>query len=192
MLKKYNILQLIKVKNDYPEVNLVIFGGAEAPAVKSTHALYSRIFSPNQNSDLQVADELATSGIPLIFTAARGAPTAWEKKDVLVGLPLTASPVQVLAAANVTFALALPYDCKFSSRPHQPPPPAKSYIPVSETNFFKPSGLASPKPRHRSILGSQRRGSVATARHRPGVREDRRYSGAVVGEQDPKSGLCHL
>ncbi|KAL1966639.1 hypothetical protein VTN77DRAFT_4050 [Rasamsonia byssochlamydoides] len=86
---KYDILQLIKVKNDYVKVKLVIFGGAEAPAV---------------------ADELAASGIPLIFTAAHSAPTAWERKDVLVGRPLTQSPVQVLAEANVTFALALPYE----------------------------------------------------------------------------------
>jgi hypothetical protein len=39
----------------------------------------------------------------------------WEEKDMLVGLPLTKSPVQVLHEANVTFALALPYFSKFAS-----------------------------------------------------------------------------
>lgn len=64
--------------------------------------------------EFQVADELAASGVPVIFNAVHSAPTAWEKKDVLVGPPLTPSPVRVLADANVTFALALPYDSKSS------------------------------------------------------------------------------
>lgn len=32
-LRQYDILQLIKIKNEYSKVQLVIFGGAEAPAV---------------------------------------------------------------------------------------------------------------------------------------------------------------
>lgn len=63
----------------------------------------------------QVANELAAANIPVIFTAAHGAPVKWEEKDMLVGLPLTKSPVQVLHEANVTFALALPYFSKFAS-----------------------------------------------------------------------------
>ena len=35
----------------------------------------------------------------------------WESKDLLVGPPLTISPVQVLKEANVTFALAMLPEC---------------------------------------------------------------------------------
>ncbi|CRG89988.1 Multiple PDZ domain protein [Talaromyces islandicus] len=83
---KYDILQIIKVKSDYPKAKLIIYGASEAPAV---------------------ADEIASGDVPLIFNAAHSAPSAWEKKDLLVGPPLTASPVRVLADANVTFALAM-------------------------------------------------------------------------------------
>ncbi|KAH8700941.1 hypothetical protein BGW36DRAFT_138382 [Talaromyces proteolyticus] len=83
---KYDILQLVKIKYDFPKVNLVIYGASEAPAV---------------------ADEIASAGIPVIFNAAHSAPSEWEKKDLLVGPPLTISPVQVLLESNVTFALSL-------------------------------------------------------------------------------------
>ncbi|KAL2013198.1 hypothetical protein VTN00DRAFT_723 [Thermoascus crustaceus] len=84
---KDDILQLIKLKRDHGSVKLVIYGGAEAPAV---------------------AHELAASDTPIIFTAAHGAPDTWERKDALTGPPLTRSPVQVLSEANVTFGLAFP------------------------------------------------------------------------------------
>ncbi|RAO69059.1 uncharacterized protein BHQ10_005071 [Talaromyces amestolkiae] len=83
---KYDILQIIKIKKDYPKANLVVYGAAEAPSV---------------------ADEIAAAGLPLIFTAAHSAPVAWESKDLLVGPPLTISAVQVLKESNVTFALAM-------------------------------------------------------------------------------------
>ncbi|OKL56403.1 hypothetical protein UA08_08202 [Talaromyces atroroseus] len=86
---KYDILQLIKIKKDYPKARLVVYGAAEAPSV---------------------ADEIVAADLPLIFAAAHSAPSTWEKKDVLVGPPLTISSVQVLVESNVTFALALPPD----------------------------------------------------------------------------------
>lgn len=67
-------------------MNLVIFGGAEAPLV---------------------ADELAAANVSLIFTHHRGAPDFWEKKDILTGPPLTPSPVAILQEAGVRFALAI-------------------------------------------------------------------------------------
>ncbi|KAL1848622.1 hypothetical protein Plec18167_002247 [Paecilomyces lecythidis] len=84
---KHDILQLVKLKRDHGAVKLVIYGASEAPAV---------------------AKELAAADIPLIFTAAHGAPDTWEKKDALAGPPLTESPVKVLSEANVTFGLAFP------------------------------------------------------------------------------------
>ncbi|EED16397.1 conserved hypothetical protein [Talaromyces stipitatus ATCC 10500] len=83
---KYDILQIIKIKKDYPKARLVVYGAAEAPSV---------------------ADEIATAGLPLIFTAAHSAPVTWESKDLFVGPPLTISPVQVLVESDVNFALAL-------------------------------------------------------------------------------------
>jgi hypothetical protein len=80
------VLQLVAIKRDFPSLNLVIFGGAEAPLV---------------------AEEIATANISLIFTHHRGAPDRWEKKDILTGPPLTRSAVSVLKEAGVTFGLAV-------------------------------------------------------------------------------------
>ncbi|GAD92509.1 conserved hypothetical protein [Paecilomyces variotii No. 5] len=84
---KHDILQLVKLKKDHGAVKIVIYGASEAPAV---------------------AKQLAAADIPLLFTAAHGAPDTWEKKDALAGPPLTESPVKVLSEANVTFGLAFP------------------------------------------------------------------------------------
>lgn len=65
----------------------------------------------------QVAKELAAADIPLIFTAAHGAPDTWEKKDTLAGPPLTESPVKVLSEANVTFGLAFPPESMYTHFP---------------------------------------------------------------------------
>lgn len=67
-------------------MDLVIYGGSEAPLV---------------------AEQIATANISLIFTHHRGAPDSWERKNLLTGPPLTPSPVSLLDAANVTFALAI-------------------------------------------------------------------------------------
>lgn len=83
---KYDIMQLIKIKNEFRSINLVILGGSEAPAV---------------------ATELAAAKIPLILTANRPAPSTWETLDVLVGPPLTRSPASVLSEAGVKFGIAL-------------------------------------------------------------------------------------
>jgi len=82
---KYDIEQLIKLKTDIGDVNLVIQGGSGAPAV---------------------ADALARVQIPIILTHPRGAPDAWEKLDTLVGPPLTRSPTAVLVEAGVRTGLA--------------------------------------------------------------------------------------
>lgn len=84
---KYDIMQMIGVKKDFPSVNLIIMGAAEAPAV---------------------ANELAAADVPVILTRNRGAPSSFEKKDILVGPPLTRSPAAILAEANVTFGIAIP------------------------------------------------------------------------------------
>ncbi|KAJ9268689.1 hypothetical protein DTO212C5_5296 [Paecilomyces variotii] len=84
---KHDILQLVKLKRDHGAVKIVIYGASEAPSV---------------------AKELAVADIPLIFTAAHGAPDTWEKKDTLAGPPLTESPIKILSEANVTFGLAFP------------------------------------------------------------------------------------
>lgn len=80
------MMRLIEIKQDFPSLDLVIFGGSEAASV---------------------AHELAEADIPVILTANRGAPVAFETKDVLIGPPLTPSSASVLAEANVTFGLAI-------------------------------------------------------------------------------------
>lgn len=80
---------MIKIKEDFPSLDLVIFGGAEAPSV---------------------AKELAKAKIPVILTHNRGACDTWEKKDILPGPPLSRSPASVLAEAGVLFGLAIESD----------------------------------------------------------------------------------
>jgi hypothetical protein len=43
----------------------------------------------------------------VILTANRGAPDDWEKRNLLVGPPLTKSAAAVLSDAGVTFGLAI-------------------------------------------------------------------------------------
>ncbi|RDW75872.1 hypothetical protein BP5796_06693 [Coleophoma crateriformis] len=83
---KYDIMQLIKIKQDYPGINMVLKGGAGMPFV---------------------AEELAAAKIPVILTSHRGAPDSFEKLDTLIGPPLTRSPASILTDAGVTFALAI-------------------------------------------------------------------------------------
>ncbi|KAJ5703988.1 hypothetical protein N7493_011126 [Penicillium malachiteum] len=85
VLNHHDILHLIKVKRDYPEIYLVLFGATEAPLV---------------------AAQLAKEQIPVIFTGLRPMPDTWETKDVLVGPPLTVSPIKVLVDAGVNFGIA--------------------------------------------------------------------------------------
>lgn len=83
---QYDIQQMIIIKEDFPSLDLVIFGGAEAPSV---------------------AKELAKAKIPVILTHNRGACDTWEKKNILPGPPLSHSPASVLAEAGVLFGLAI-------------------------------------------------------------------------------------
>ncbi|KAF2173470.1 hypothetical protein M409DRAFT_48443 [Zasmidium cellare ATCC 36951] len=83
------IRQIIWLKRDFPNANLVIFGGHGAPLV---------------------AEELAQADISVILTANRGVPDTWEKRDALSGPPLTRSPASVLAEAGVKFGLAIQGD----------------------------------------------------------------------------------
>ncbi|TGO87835.1 hypothetical protein BPOR_0200g00040 [Botrytis porri] len=84
---EYDILQLIKLKNNHPlPLNLVLLGGAGAHLV---------------------AEEIAKSKTPLILTRNRGAPDLYEKRNALSGPPLTRSPSAVLTDAGVFFALAI-------------------------------------------------------------------------------------
>ncbi|KAL3418578.1 hypothetical protein PVAG01_10294 [Phlyctema vagabunda] len=82
----YDIQQLIKIKQDFPTINLVLKGGSGLPLV---------------------AKELATAKIPVILTSSRGAPDTFEKLDTLTGPPLTPSPAQILSDAGVKFGIAI-------------------------------------------------------------------------------------
>jgi len=91
-------------------LNLVIFGGAGAPLVSTpinSNFLHLIAFQ------IQVADELAKANVPVILTHNRGALDSFEKFNSLPGPPLSKSPAAVLAAAGVTFGLALPDQSKF-------------------------------------------------------------------------------
>lgn len=83
---KYDMGQLLLVKEDFPETNIVILGGKEAP---------------------YVAKELAAANISVILTENRPAPDAFRDKDAVVGPPLTRSIASYLKEAGVTFALAI-------------------------------------------------------------------------------------
>ncbi|KAJ5711828.1 hypothetical protein N7488_005984 [Penicillium malachiteum] len=85
VINHHDILHLIKIKRDFPEIYLVLFGATEAPLV---------------------AAQLAEERIPVIFTGLRPMPDTWETKDVLVGPPLTISPIKVLVDAGVNFGIA--------------------------------------------------------------------------------------
>ncbi|KAB8222437.1 hypothetical protein BDV33DRAFT_189637 [Aspergillus novoparasiticus] len=94
VVRAYNeddISQLVLIKRDFPSVKLVIHGGHGA---------------------VSVAKHLAEANIPVILTGNRGAPTNWEKKDVLTGPPLTESPAKILTDAGVLLGLAVSSDSK--------------------------------------------------------------------------------
>ncbi|KAK2031860.1 hypothetical protein LX32DRAFT_712463 [Colletotrichum zoysiae] len=82
----WDIQQIINIQKDFPDVNMVIQGGSEAPLV---------------------AAELAESQIPLILTETRPAPTSFRHRDAVVGPPLTPSVARVLSEAGVYFAVAI-------------------------------------------------------------------------------------
>lgn len=83
---KYEIEQLIWIKKDFADTNLVLVGAMEAPFV---------------------AKDLAAAGIPVILTRDRGAPTTFGTRDGFVGPPLTRSIASYLKDAGVKFGLAL-------------------------------------------------------------------------------------
>ncbi|KAL6871097.1 family 9 carbohydrate esterase [Trichoderma novae-zelandiae] len=83
---KYDMSQLILVKKDFPETNIVILGGKEAP---------------------YVAKELAAANISVILSENRPAPDAFRDREAVVGPPLTRSIASYLQEAGVTFALAI-------------------------------------------------------------------------------------
>ncbi|WYZ40666.1 hypothetical protein EsH8_IV_001007 [Colletotrichum jinshuiense] len=85
----WDIQQIINIKKDFPDVNIVIQGGAEAPLV---------------------ALELAESQIPLILTETRPAPSSFRHRDAVVGPPLTPSVARILSEAGVYFAVAIVTD----------------------------------------------------------------------------------
>ncbi|KAK6580721.1 hypothetical protein PZA11_006957 [Diplocarpon coronariae] len=93
---EYDIQQLIKIKQDYRSLNLILFGGAGAPLV---------------------ADQLAKAKIPVILTANRGAPDTFEKRFSLPGPPLSRSPAAILTEAGVKYALAIKGDSHIHNIP---------------------------------------------------------------------------
>ncbi|GKT47977.1 uncharacterized protein ColSpa_08158 [Colletotrichum spaethianum] len=85
----WDIQQIINIKKDFPDVNIVIQGGSEAPLV---------------------ALELAESQIPVLLTETRPAPTSFRHRDAVVGPPLTPSVARILSEAGVYFAVAIVTD----------------------------------------------------------------------------------
>ncbi|KAL4789276.1 hypothetical protein BDV19DRAFT_397207 [Aspergillus venezuelensis] len=83
---KYDIMQVIKMKQDYPAVKFVILGGAEASLI---------------------GKQLAKADIPVILQSFRGGPSSWEKKDMLPGPPLSQSQVTSLHQAGVLVGLSI-------------------------------------------------------------------------------------
>ncbi len=96
-------MQLIKIKEETPALDLVILGGGGAHLVSGPH------HEDNQSVAKcpQLADELAAANISIILTANRGAPDTFEKINTLPGPPLSKMPAQILANAGVTFGLAI-------------------------------------------------------------------------------------
>ncbi|KAK2003632.1 hypothetical protein LX36DRAFT_624670 [Colletotrichum falcatum] len=82
----WDIQQIINIKKDFADADIVIQGGAEAPLV---------------------ALELAESQIPVILTETRPAPSSFRHRDAVVGPPLTPSVARVLSEAGVYFAVAI-------------------------------------------------------------------------------------
>src|SRR4051812_33521510 len=70
----------------------------------------------NSDTVLQIAKELAASGIPLILTSVRSAPWVWENRDMLPGPPLTPSPAQLLTEAGVKYSIAIMGDGDYRLR----------------------------------------------------------------------------
>ncbi|OLN83071.1 hypothetical protein CCHL11_09655 [Colletotrichum chlorophyti] len=85
----WDIQQIINIKKDFPDTNIVIQGGAEAPLV---------------------ALELAESQIPVILSETRPAPSSFRHRDAVVGPPLTPSVARILSEAGVYFAVAIVTD----------------------------------------------------------------------------------
>ncbi|PYH88717.1 hypothetical protein BO71DRAFT_403647 [Aspergillus ellipticus CBS 707.79] len=80
-----DMLQLVKVKQDFPSLNMVFFEASEASLV---------------------AEQLAEANISLIYTSVRPNADIWERKDLPVGPPLTVSPMKTLFDAGVKFGIA--------------------------------------------------------------------------------------
>jgi hypothetical protein len=89
---EFDIQQLIKIKQETPALDLVLFGGGGAHLV---------------------ANELAAANIPVVLTANRGAPDTFEKINTLPGPPLSKMPAEILSNAGVTFGLAIEGESKF-------------------------------------------------------------------------------
>lgn len=110
------------LKKDFPNVNVVILGGHEAPLVswngfppstQPSHMATTILASRQADSGLctvQFAKEIAEAKIPLIFTATRPGPDSWTKKDSPPGPPLSRSPADILSEAGVLYAVAINTD----------------------------------------------------------------------------------
>ncbi|KAG9237926.1 hypothetical protein BJ875DRAFT_452450 [Amylocarpus encephaloides] len=83
---EYDIMQLINVKKDFNTTDLVLLGGSSAHLV---------------------ANELASSNIPLILTHPRPAPDTFPKLNSLPGPPLSRHPATALTEAGVKYAIAI-------------------------------------------------------------------------------------
>ncbi|RJE23501.1 hypothetical protein PHISCL_04170 [Aspergillus sclerotialis] len=82
---QYDIQRVLRIKEEQPDIHLVLVGASEAHLV---------------------VDKLVRLNVPVIITAPRGQSDTVERTNMLVGPPLTASLVQALDEAGVQFAIA--------------------------------------------------------------------------------------
>ncbi|KAH8651044.1 hypothetical protein BX600DRAFT_387377 [Xylariales sp. PMI_506] len=78
--------QVLSIKKDFPNVNIVINGGRGTPSI---------------------AEKLAAANISVILSGTRSGPATWETKDSLIGPPLTRSPASILSEAGVSYAISV-------------------------------------------------------------------------------------
>lgn len=103
-------MQLIKIKQETPTLDLVILGAGGAHLVSDRLVISQAVLKVPK-----VAEELAAADMPVILTSNRGAPDTFEKINTLPGPPLSRMAAEVLTSAGVTFGLAIAGESKLSS-----------------------------------------------------------------------------
>lgn len=109
------ILQLIKLKSSFPDINLVIYGASEASSVRF---LVPLLFSIHLTQPSQIPSELIPPTVPLILIP-RPAATTFETVSTLPFPPLSPSLLSLLLSTNSSspppIALGSPGDAELHS-----------------------------------------------------------------------------